>query len=181
MLAPTSALATLLALGPVLAHHAMWHPSVYGFNASGTDPANYFDTPANTAFITTPLRLWEKLTFDQWFFHGLRGATPNAIMDLPAGQSVTLEISCNKAGTSYTNNPEILALAGDFPCIVNPDAQGKPHYGDPNVAGDNGVIHAADQADAKGCALAIAYTNDVYSIAPEDFVVFSTNHTCVWN
>ena len=42
------------------------------------------------------------------------------------------------------------------------------------------ILYAASAEDAKGCGLAIAYTNDVYSITPETFVVFSTNHTCLW-
>lgn len=33
---------------------------------------------------------------------------------------------------------------------------------------------------AKGCGLAIAYTSDATTVKPSDFVVFSTNHTCVW-
>ena len=41
-------------------------------------------------------------------------------------------------------------------------------------------MHVRDEAGAKGCGLAIAYTDDVNSIKPEDFTVFSTNHTCVW-
>ena len=32
----------------------------------------------------------------------------------------------------------------------------------------------------KGCALAIAYKSDVNDLQPDDFVVFSVNHTCVW-
>lgn len=35
--------------------------------------------------------------------------------------------------------------------------------------------------DLTGCALAIAYKPDVTTIQPEDFVVFSVNHTCVWS
>ena len=34
--------------------------------------------------------------------------------------------------------------------------------------------------DLTGCALAIAYKSDVTTIQPEDFTVFSVNHTCVW-
>lgn len=57
---------------------------------------------------------------------------------------------------------------------------GHPTYGDPNIEATNGPMHVADKSDAKGCGLAIAYTDDVWSIKPEDFTVFSVNHTCVW-
>lgn len=32
----------------------------------------------------------------------------------------------------------------------------------------------------KGCALAIAYKSDVHDVQPDDFTIFSVNHTCVW-
>ena len=32
----------------------------------------------------------------------------------------------------------------------------------------------------KGCALAITYESDVTKVKPEDFTIFSVNHTCVW-
>lgn len=54
------------------------------------------------------------------------------------------------------------------------------HWGDPNRPSTNGPVHTAELSDAKGCGLAIAYTDDVYSLKPEDFTVFSVNHTCVW-
>ena len=34
--------------------------------------------------------------------------------------------------------------------------------------------------DLKGCALAITYQSDVNNVQPENFTVFSVNHTCVW-
>ena len=34
--------------------------------------------------------------------------------------------------------------------------------------------------DLKGCALAIAYESNVTKVQPEDFTIFSVNHTCVW-
>lgn len=42
------------------------------------------------------------------------------------------------------------------------------------------AIHATGLDDVKGCALAIAYQSDVNALKPEDFTVFSVNHTCVW-
>jgi hypothetical protein len=34
--------------------------------------------------------------------------------------------------------------------------------------------------DLGGCALAIAYKSDVNDVKPEDMVVFSVNHQCIW-
>ncbi len=34
--------------------------------------------------------------------------------------------------------------------------------------------------DLGGCALSIAYKSDVNSVTPDDFVIFSVQHQCVW-
>lgn len=54
------------------------------------------------------------------------------------------------------------------------------HWGDPNRPSTNGPVHTADITDTKGCGLAIAYTDDIETLKPTDFTVFSVNHTCVW-
>jgi hypothetical protein len=38
-----------------------------------------------------------------------------------------------------------------------------------------------DENDLGGCALAIAYKSEASEVKPEDFVVFSVNHRCVWD
>lgn len=53
--------------------------------ASGSKPEQYFNEPVNTNFIKNPLRLMDNLKFDDWWFHGVKGATPNSVMELPAG------------------------------------------------------------------------------------------------
>lgn len=53
--------------------------------ASGPNPDQYFNEPVNTNYIKNPLRLMDNLKFDDWWFHGLAGATPNTAMELPAG------------------------------------------------------------------------------------------------
>lgn len=39
---------------------------------------------------------------------------------------------------------------------------------------------SASAEGTKGCGLGIAYTDDAKSVKPEDFTIFSVNHTCVW-
>ena len=42
--------------------------------------------------------------------------------------------------------------------------------------------HTTGLDDVKGCAFSIAYTpaSKASTLSPDDFVVFSVNHTCVW-
>jgi len=169
----------LLALEPVLAHVGIWHPSVYGYSASGREPEHWYDSPTNTNWIKNPLRLDDNLKYSEWFFRGLQGATPEAVMDLPVGETITIETSCNKAFTSYGLVPEQLAMVGDLPCDINVK-DGHATYGDPNVPASNGPLHTADASDTGGCALAIAYTDDIWSVKPEDLTVFSVQQECVW-
>lgn len=101
-------------------------------------------------------------------------------------QTLTLQHSCNKEGTIYTNFPEGLAAYKDVPCWLNPtyDATfGKDvsTYGDPSIGWSNGPLHAGNISDAAGCALAITYKNaDAVDTRNADYTVFSTNRTCVW-
>ncbi|KZT40257.1 hypothetical protein SISSUDRAFT_1032078 [Sistotremastrum suecicum HHB10207 ss-3] len=135
----------------VLGHASIWNPAMWGWNITG----------ANNA--ADPLR---DLPFDQWWFHGHLGSPPHPedVVELPAGGKWTAEIACNKAFTSYW--PENNGTAGDYPCPGAPTKE----------------FHANNLADVQGCGLAIAYTppSHVNDIKPEDFVIFSVNHTCVW-
>ncbi|CAL1716077.1 unnamed protein product [Somion occarium] len=108
------------------------------------------------------------LTFDQWWFHGHLDYPPNPgdIFDLPAGNAATAEIGCNKGATSYFASSE----GGD---IRNGDS--------PCPGSEPSVYHTTGIDDVKGCALAIAYNSNERAIKPEDFAVFSVNHTCVWH
>lgn len=42
-------------------------------------------------------------------------------------------------------------------------------------------LHTTGKADIAGCALSIAYTDDPKVVRPEDFVIFSVQHECVWH
>jgi hypothetical protein len=49
-----------------------------------------------------------------------------------------------------------------------------------NAAEFDGLIIISGINDLGGCALAIAYKSDANDVQPEDFVVFSVNHQCIW-
>lgn len=109
-------------------------------------------------------------TFDKWWFHGHLDYPPHPgdIEQLPVGGKHNFEISCDKDATSYwTSGP-----GGDQRDAADPN---NPCPGRPSTA-----IHANNINDTGGCGLAVAYKSDVSEVTPEDFVVFSTNVTCVW-
>ena len=87
-------------------------------------------------------------------------------------QTYHAEVACNKALTSYGDNPA--QQTGIYAC----DGSGPQ--------GGIGAMHTADQwgssnpTDLKGCGIAIAYESDPTKIQPEDFTVISVNHSCVW-
>ncbi|KAF8470832.1 hypothetical protein BDZ91DRAFT_847108 [Kalaharituber pfeilii] len=132
----------------VMGHIGMWHPSVYGFNGDGYS-------------IVEPL---SNKGFDKWWMHGQTNNPPKngAVLELPAGGKVTIELACNKAQTSFGGRKD-----GNDPC---PPDTPSMHAGTP--VKDNLL---------RGCALAIAYTNDIKKAKPEDFTVFSVNQKCVKN
>ena len=113
------------------------------------------------------------LTFDEWWFHGHLGypPNPNDIMQLPVGQKSMTELSCDKDATSWWKS----GLGSDQRNSTYPDS---PCPG----AGPNGTssFHTNGIDDLGGCALAVAYKSDASAVQPEDFVVFSVNHACVW-
>ncbi|OWZ60315.1 hypothetical protein C356_00172 [Cryptococcus neoformans c45] len=152
--------ALVFMLLPVSGHIALWDPAMYGWN----------DDP-NQSDPVTPLM---DLTFDQWWFHGYIDKPPanNSIMELPAGGTYHGQVACNKALTSYGQNPA--QQTGIFAC----DGAGP--------SGGIGAMHTSDAwkspdpQDVKGCAIGIAYESNVTKIQPEDFTVISVNYTCPW-
>jgi hypothetical protein len=104
---------------------------------------------------------------------------PGEFLVLPSGGTLHAEIACNKqrttfGGTLYDNATEF----PDFAC----------HPAD-KIAWHAGSNHAWDRwpeydltklSDVRGTAIAIAYKADVHDIAPEDFVVVSTNQSSPW-
>ncbi|PPQ63558.1 hypothetical protein CVT24_004855 [Panaeolus cyanescens] len=155
-----ASLALLSTLTRVSGHSAFFHPSMWGFNVTRED-FSYDNRPVS------PLR---DFTFQQWWFHGHLDHPPNAgdFFELPAGQPATAEIACNKGATSYFASSE----GGDIREPNNPN----------NVCPNSPTqaYHTNGIDDLEGCALAIAYKSDVNQVQPEDFTIFSVNHTCVW-
>src|ERR1700709_560767 len=95
-------LAVILALGATAnAHTAGWNPGMYCFggNVTGVDDPN-----TNTA-VNPP----GDLPFDQWLFQADRGCdlmppAPGVYLELPAGETVQLQLTHNRAQTTYSYN-----------------------------------------------------------------------------
>ncbi|CCM04330.1 uncharacterized protein FIBRA_06501 [Fibroporia radiculosa] len=158
-----SAVPVLLSLAAFVpmarAHIAFWHNSMYGFNVTQQD-FDYDNRPV-TPFIN--------YSFQQWWFHNHLSypPEPGAVFNLPAGQAVNAELSCDKGATSWYASSQG-GLAGyptNWPC--------------PGQASSE--FHTLNINDTRGCALAIAYKPNATDVQPDDFVVFSVNHTCVWD
>ncbi|KAF8476807.1 hypothetical protein BDZ91DRAFT_804952 [Kalaharituber pfeilii] len=143
-LTPSTALlliSTLLA--PASAHLSIWHPAMFG-----SDPTN-----PNSDNASKPL----------WFHDNLdKPPAPDAVVELPAGGSVDLEISSNKAQTSM-----------GMGLLPNPREAPDPWT---NTGNGWGNMHANLRTDVAGSALAIAYKSDPQTVTPADFVIFSVVH-----
>lgn len=150
---------TLLPLG-ALAHLRMSHPSMYGFNVS-YHTFDYDNRPE------VPLQYYD---FNQWWFHNHINYPPHDgdVFEFPAGGSATIEIGCNKGWTSY--------FASDDGRTDLRDGSGKCCGGDAPPAS----VHAANFNDVAGCGIGIVDKANVHDIKPEDFAIFSANHTCPW-
>ena len=109
--------------------------------------------------------------FSEWWYHGHLDYPPHPedVTELPAGQDVTMQIACDKAATTYYAS----APGGN---IQEPNNPNNVCPGSPPTQ-----YHTSGENDVKGCALAIAYKSNAADVTPEDFVVFSVNHVCVWN
>ena len=112
-----------------------------------------------------------ELPFDKWWFHGHLEYPPHPddIMQLPVGENTTVQLSCDKDATTYWES----GPGGDQQSTEHPDS--------PCPGAPTSEFHTNGINDLGGCALAVAYKSDVNEVQPEDFVVFSVNHQCVWN
>ncbi|KAF9443302.1 hypothetical protein P691DRAFT_738058 [Macrolepiota fuliginosa MF-IS2] len=139
----------------VAGHIALWHPSMWGFNMTEGD--------------NRPVDPLADFTFDRWWFHGHLDHPPNNgdVLELPAGDQVTVELACHKGHTSYN------ATSGG---PIDPKGEtNSPCPGAPSTQ-----WHTENEGDVAGCALGIVQKSDVNQVSPEDFVIFSVNHKCVW-
>lgn len=160
-------LATALVLSQstsiVNAHIALFHPSMWGFNTNA-------DTPTPVGGDNRPVIPLMDRTFKDWWFHGLLGDPPakDAIFQMPVGQTTMVETVCDKGASSYWNTSagHTNVQTGDqnYPCPGYPLSQ----------------FHTNGIDDLGGCALSIAYKSDVNDVTPDDFVIFSVQHQCVW-
>ncbi|KAN0092649.1 hypothetical protein V8E55_003433 [Tylopilus felleus] len=142
-------------------HACIWHPSMFGFNV----------TQQTFSYDNRPLVPLQAMTFNQWWFHGHLDYPPHPedIFELPAGQNVTTQVACNKGATTYYASSDGGNIqVEDQPNDVCPGAPPSEY-------------HTTGISDVKGCALGIAYQNDISQVQPADFVIFSVNQTCVWN
>ncbi|KAI5117029.1 hypothetical protein M0805_001545 [Coniferiporia weirii] len=160
MVATISILFTFLAgyVSLVSAHSALWHPSMWGFNV----------TSKTFSYDNRPVVPLMNLPFSKWWFHGHLDYPPNDgdFLEIPAGETMNTEIACDKGATSYfASSPGGSIQDGENPCPGSPTT----------------AFHANNEADTRGCALAITHQSDVSAVKPEDFTIFSVNHTCVWN
>lgn len=150
---------SLLPLG-ALAHLRMAHPSQYGFNVS-YHTMDYDNRPE------VPL---QRMNFNEWWFHNHINYPPHDgdVFEFPAGGSAIIEIGCNKGWTSY--------FASDDGRTDLRDGSGKACGGSAPPAS----VHATGFSDVAGCGIGIVDKANVNDIKPEDFAIFSANHTCPW-
>ncbi|GAA5992324.1 hypothetical protein JCM10908_000426 [Rhodotorula pacifica] len=160
----TVAAAIFLVVGEASAHMSIWHPSMYGVG-----PNWAYDAGAPTDPLGPGLQQ------DDWWFRGpkARSLTPQAgaVMELPAGGSITFEIACNYAFSSYGYNPSVPGSLLD----ACPTGAGPYHAGDPDAPD-------IDRSLVSGCALAIADVDNIDNInkvTTDNLAIFSVNHQCV--
>ncbi|KAJ7700703.1 hypothetical protein B0H17DRAFT_1046401 [Mycena rosella] len=161
-------LAAALSVPLANAHLVPWSKGMYGFNGV-TGSINY-----NTDDAVHPLY---QLSKDQWWFHHYNNLDefPPAdgdFLELPAGESFTVEIASNRGETTLSFNG---AYASDWP-------DGKTYPEDYNV--DTCItspnMHTQNQSRAAGTAFAIAYTSDIKSVTPENLAVFTVRYHTPW-
>jgi hypothetical protein len=141
-------------------------------------------TQQTYSYDNRPVTPLVNYSFDKWWFHGHLDHPPNPgdFFELPAGQAATAELAIHKGATSYFASSE----GGDIRQGNNP-APNSPLSAIHSTFNRLIIISAMLESslatgldDVTGCALAITYKSDVKQIQPEDFTVFSVNHTCVW-
>ncbi|GAA5979369.1 hypothetical protein JCM11641_005015 [Rhodosporidiobolus odoratus] len=144
-----------------MAPRLTWHPSMYGvgpdFNYTAGNPVDPIGPDLKTQ--------------EEWWFRGpgYMALPPqdSAVMDLPAGGSVDIEIACHLAWTSYGTrttdpNEELSACPNNY---------GAYHSGDPAGPIVGNLI--------SGCALGIADVDDITDVTMDNLVIFSVQQKCV--
>lgn len=86
---------------------------MFGFNV----------TSSTFPYDNRPVAPLTDYTFSQWWFHGHLGYPPHPgdVFELPAGQTATAELGCNKGATSYYASSEGGDIRqGNNPCPNSP-------------------------------------------------------------
>ncbi|GAA5905158.1 hypothetical protein JCM6882_000396 [Rhodosporidiobolus microsporus] len=108
---------------------------------------------------------------NDWWFRGpsVRAKKPQdgAVMELPAGGKVDIEIACHVAWTSLGDRTTDLSDE----LAACPDNYGAFHSGDPAGPIDENLL--------SGCGLAIADVDDIEDVTMDNLAIFSVNHRCV--
>ncbi|KAL8277450.1 hypothetical protein RQP46_010172 [Phenoliferia psychrophenolica] len=138
---------------------SIFTPSMYGvgpnFAYEGLNPVN----PIGPNLATQ----------DSWCGPKYRALAPGKgnVTKLPAGGSVTFEIACNVAWTSYGVATTKVGSALD----ACPGNSGAFHSGVPGAAIDDSLL--------SGCALAIADVDDIGDVTWDNLAIFSVQQQCV--
>ncbi|PRP85061.1 hypothetical protein PROFUN_07245 [Planoprotostelium fungivorum] len=141
----------LLTLAVASGHLSVWNKGTY--DCGYPDPNS--DRP-----------VWPLWQTDKWWWHSALDCKPNGTQSIPSGGSLALEFSSNKAHTSMGQG-----------LLANPTQRPNPWPTGAVTAWGN--LHASVYPDdIMGCALAIAYKSDRYSVTPKDFIVFSVVQDC---
>ncbi|GAA5827594.1 hypothetical protein JCM11251_001749 [Rhodosporidiobolus azoricus] len=140
---------------------SIWHKSMYGVGKGFS-----YDVGDPVAPIGPDLQ-----EQDDWWFRGRpwRAKKPQdeAVMVLPAGGKVDVEIACHVAWTSL--GERTTDLRDDLAAC--PDNYGAFHSGDPAGPIEENLL--------SGCALGIADVDDIEDVTMDNLAIFSVNHRCV--
>ncbi|KAG6818885.1 hypothetical protein H0H93_000622 [Arthromyces matolae] len=150
------------------AHLAAWTKGMYCKNGPQTADDENASAP------TTPLF---NLPKSQWWFHAVDQCNQfpppdGEFLEIPAGQSFTVEISANRATTTLSYNgiyasdwvdgeAHTDAFRGSTTCITDPN------------------IHTQNETMAAGTAFAIAYS-DMSQVTEDNLAVFSVRYHTPW-
>ncbi|BGP08932.1 hypothetical protein OF846_003396 [Rhodotorula toruloides] len=145
------------------AHMSIWHPSMYGVGPGWSYDAGDPVAPLGPNWSNR----------DDWWFRGpgFRSLPPQsgAVLELPAGGSVELEIACHYAFSSYGYATTTPGSALD--ACPGPNA-GPYHSGDP-------LSTEIDDNLLSGCALGIADVDNINDVTMDNLAIFSVQHDCV--
>ncbi|KAG8836044.1 hypothetical protein FRC17_010508 [Serendipita sp. 399] len=130
----------------------------------------------NTNEAVSPLFM---LPRDKWWMHAANNCdkfppAPGDFLELPAGESFTVEIATNRAFTSYSYGGRYAGVFGD--------GQTHPEYEDPShstcITSPN--LHTENSTMATGSSFAISYTSEIKNVTMENLVTFTVRHHTPW-